>query len=167
MRRLFSLLLILSVALLASGCGRKEITTLQRKEAATLVSEANFAITLRDLPRAEGLLAKAVVLCPDTADYWLLLGNVQRRQDNRAGAKASYEQALKENKELYRREPKNGVILLQQVYIFALLGRADDAREAQANAQKNHADDRKVRAFVESKELDRILSDPGFKDLAI
>ena len=67
--------------LLAAGCKpkTKAITSLERKEAANLVSEARFAITLRDDARAEGLLAQAAQLCPDTGDYWLNLGMTRRR----------------------------------------------------------------------------------------
>ena len=65
-------LFFLAVALVlgATACKPKvktsEITSLQRKEAATLVSEAEFAMQIRDLPRAEGLFAKATALFTGT-----------------------------------------------------------------------------------------------------
>lgn len=166
MRRLLPILLSLSVGFLA-GCAPKEVTPLQRKQGANFVSEAQFAVTLRDYPRAEGLLAQAVAACPDNGDYWLSLGTVRRKLENRPGAKTAFEGALKASRDAYKRDNRNAQLLLQQVYILALLGRADDAREALDDARKNNPDNRNIRAFVEGKELDRLLADPGFKDLAI
>jgi outer membrane protein assembly factor BamD (BamD/ComL family) len=67
--RLGSVSLIWTLVLL-SGCARKEVTERDRKEAAHLVSEAQFALTFREWARAEGLFAQAVKLAP-TGDYWL------------------------------------------------------------------------------------------------
>ena len=162
------ILAALGLAVLGAGCSRhKEITSLQRKEAASLVSEAQFAVTLRDYARAEPLLAKAVALCPDTSDYFLSLGTVRRQMDNRAGAKQAYEQALDLCRDAYRRDGKNTQPLLQQIYVLALLGRMDDARDALAKAQKDHPDDATVRGIIESKQLDRLADDPGFKEKAL
>lgn len=162
------LLLVVLVAGCVTGCSRhKEVTSHQRKEAASLVSEAEFAVTLRDYARAEGLLAQAVAICPDTPEYWLNLGVMRRRLDNRAGAKDAYEQMLDLSRDIYRRDPMNADALLQQVYVLALLGRLDDARAALEKAQKNHPSDRNVRAFVESRQLDHTLEDPAFKAIAL
>jgi len=154
-------------AVLTAGCGRKEVTSLQRKQAASLVSEADFALNLRDNPRAEALLTQAVAACPDTPEYWLKLGSVRRRLDNRAGAKAAYEELLDLAKANYQRDAKNPQPLLQQVYALALLGRMDDARAVLEKAKKNHPDDRNIRAFVEDRQLDRLPDDPGFKEMAL
>ncbi|MFI5358128.1 MAG: tetratricopeptide repeat protein [Opitutales bacterium] len=165
-RRWFLLLLGL-VAGFTAGCGRKEVTSLQRKQAANLVSEAEFAVNLRDYARAEGLLAQAVAVCPDTPEYWLNLGSVRRRLGNRAGAKDAYEQMLGLARDNYRRNAKDPEPLLQQVYVLALLGRMDEARAALEKAQKDHPDDRSIRAFVESRQLDRLPEDPNFKAIAL
>ena len=55
-----SLLSLLAV----TGCKPKSasITSLQRKEAASLISEAEFALTIRELARAEKLLTQACAL---------------------------------------------------------------------------------------------------------
>ncbi len=166
MRRHFLITLGLS-AVFFTGCSRKEITPLERKQGASFVSEASFAVTLRDYPRAEGLLIQAVAVCPDTSDYWLSLGTVRRRLDNRSGAKEAFEQALKTCRESYKRDSQNSQLVLQQVYILALLGRVDEARETLAQARKDHPDDRGIRVFAENGELDRILADPGFKEQAL
>ncbi len=165
--RYFLLFLLGLSAVLTAGCGRKEVTSLQRKQAASLVSEADFALTLRDNARAETLLTQAVAACPDTPDYWLKLGSVRRRLDNRAGAKAAYEELLDLAKANYKRDAKNTQSLLQQIYALALLGRMDDARAVLEKARKNHPDDRNIRKFVEDGSLDRLPDDPAFKDMAL
>lgn len=165
-RRSFFLLLVLS-AILTAGCGRKEITSLQRKEAANLASEAQFALTLRDYARAEPLLTKAVALVPDAPELWQSLGAVRRRLGNQGGAKTAYGQMLDSARDQYKADPKKTDALFQQIYALALLGRVDDARDALAKAQKNHPDDRAIAAFVESKQFDRILEDPSFKEIAL
>ncbi len=165
--RSHSLIILGLTAVLFAGCARKEITGLQRKQAASLASEAGFAVTLRDYARAEGLLVQAVAVCPDTSDYWFNLGTVRRRLDNRSGAKEAYEEGLKAVRESYQHDPQNSPLLLQQVYVLALMGRVDEARSVLAQARKDHPDDRNLRIFVESGALDRMLADPGFKEQAL
>ncbi len=169
--KLTSLSLLVLVFTLLAGCKPKapEVTDLQRKEAANLVSEAQFAITLRDLARAEPLLAKAAQLAPDTAEYWVNLGAIRRRMDNKSGAKQAYEQALK----AYRadQDDKKDEIriegILQEVHVLALLGRADDARTRLEKALKKEPENRILKRFAEDRQLDRMLEDPGFKDVAL
>jgi tetratricopeptide (TPR) repeat protein len=166
MRRSLYVLFLLTAGLTA-GCGRKEVTALQRKEAANLASEAQFALTLRDYARAEPLLAKATELNPDAPELWQSLGVVRRKQGNKGGAKDAYKQMLDAAKARYKADNKKTDALFQQIYALALLGRADDARALLAKAQQNHPDDRAINAFADGKQLDRILEDPAFKDLAI
>ena len=86
---------------------------------------------------------------------------------NRAGAKEAYEHMRDEAHDLYHRDGKNIEALLQEVYALALLGRVDDARDALAKARKDHPDDRRLNVFSDSKQFDRILEDPAFKELAL
>ncbi|MDB6168899.1 MAG: hypothetical protein JWM88_1763 [Verrucomicrobia bacterium] len=164
MRR--SILLLLGLlAGLAAGCKPKEITPLQRKQGANFASEANFAVTVRDYARAESLLAQAVAVCPDAADYWVALAAARRRLDNRAGSRDAYEQALKVSRAAFKRDPRDPQPLLQQVYLLAILGHADDARQTLEKARTAYPESRNIRTFHESKELDRMLGDPNFKEL--
>ena len=59
--KLLRLLVTAGVLLLGAGCGgakkKKEITEANRKEASLNVSEAQFALSVRDYARAEPLLA--------------------------------------------------------------------------------------------------------------
>ncbi|MBS0663727.1 MAG: hypothetical protein JSR48_10725 [Verrucomicrobia bacterium] len=156
--------LVLVAAGLA-GCSPKEITPLERKQGASYASEAAFAANLRDFARAEGLLAQAVAVCPDTTEYWISLGTARRKLDNRSGARDAFKSALKAARAVQRRLPDNSQAVIQEVYLLALLGKDDDARSTLEKARRDHPDDRTIRLFLENKELDRLLADPGFKDL--
>src|SRR4051812_49381726 len=125
----------------------KEITDSQRKEAANHVSEAEFALTLRDYARAEPLYTKATELCPDNAQYFVNLGAVRKQLGKTREAKSAYESALKVQQQAYARDPKNGGLVLEQVYLLAVLGRTEEARAALKKGQAVHTDDQKVRGF--------------------
>jgi Flp pilus assembly protein TadD len=155
------------------GCSptSKEITSLQRKEAATLDSEAQFALQLKDLARAEGLLVKAAELCPDTGKYWVDLGSIRVRLGKKDAARTAYQGALQAY-EGAAANAKAGAApdpgpWLQQVYVLALLGRVDDARSVLAKAQKKFPESRAVRSFVEGKQIDKMIADPSFKLIAL
>ncbi len=161
--------MLVCVALLGlTGCGRKtEITPIQRKTAANFVSEAQFAVSLRDYARAEDLFAKAVKACPDTGDYWVNLGAMRKRLNDRSGAKKAYQGAVEAFHNAYTADPKQPEMVLQEVYALALLGRIDDARSTLEKARKKHPDSRGIRLFAENRQLDRIIADPSFKELAL
>ena len=164
-----SVLCLVLALLVVAGCKpkAKDIPPLQRKEAANLVSEAQFAVTLHDYARAEPLLDRATKLCPDTGDYWISLGVVRRRQGNTSGAKQAYEQARSAFHDAYEIDSTQAEAALQAVYTLALLGRTDDARKALEKAAKKQPDSRPIRNFVDSKQLDRIVADPGFREIAL
>lgn len=167
--KLLPLLLVTVALALAAGCKPKamDIPPLQRKQAANLVSEGQFALTLRDYARAEPLFEQAAKLCPDNGDYWVNLGVTRRRQGNSSGAKAAYEKARSAYHDAFEIDPKQSDALLQEVYTLALLGRADDARKALTKAQERLPDNRAIKGFTETKQLDRLLEDPGFKEIAL
>lgn len=163
-------LFFIGLAVLAGGCSRKskEISSLQRKEAASLVSEAEFALQLKDYARAEGLFAKAVELCPDTGKYGVDLGSVRVRLGKKDGAKAAYQLALKAYEdEAALPETTDAGPMLRQVYVLALLGRVADARVVLAKAHKKYPESRQVRAFVDGKQIDKMVADPAFKLIAL
>ena len=92
---------------------------------------------------------------------------VRRRMGNRAGAKDAYEKMRDEAHDLYKRDDKNTEALLQEVYALALLGRVDDARDVLTKARKKHPENRQLNVFSDSRQFDRILEDPAFKELAL
>lgn len=160
---------VCAIALLVSfGCAKKkEVSSLDLKQAANLVSEAQFATTLRDYPRAETLFQQATSLAPDDGDYWIALGNVEVRLGKRDAARKAYKQALAVFEQIAAKNKSDSQPALQQVYVLALLGRADDARALQAKLSGRYPGDRDVRAFVEGNRLERMLADPQFKSVAL
>lgn len=161
-----------AVLLAAIGCGpakKSQITELQRKEAAHHASEAQFALTLRDYARAEASLAKAVALAPDDGRLWVNLGAARVRLGNRDGAKQAYQGALKAYEadakdEKFKTDPEPW---LRQAYVLALLGRSADAQNVVSKTAENFPGHRAVRRFIEDKELDRLSSDPAFREMAL
>jgi len=161
---------LLALTLVAGpGCKPKSaaITSLQRKEAANLVSEAQFAMSIRDYARAEGLLAKATALEFDNGNYWISLGSMRVRLGRKPEAKQAYESALGAFEAAYKLNPTFAQPHLQQVYALALLGRIDRARDTLIKIEKAHPGDASVRAFVQGKQLDAMLSSPMFKEIAL
>lgn len=161
--------LALSVcALLLGGCGRKkEISEHARKEAAHLTAEADFAMNLRDWPRAESLMAKAAELCPDSGPYWVNLGGVRKRMGNRDGARSAYKKALAAYEDDAREDKANAEAWLQQVYVLALLGQTEDARKRVEKMSRQFPNSAAVRAFIDRRQLDSLLADPLFKEMAL
>ncbi|MSU49964.1 MAG: tetratricopeptide repeat protein [Opitutus sp.] len=160
--------LILCSLILGAGCSRRpKITELQRKEAAHLSAEADFALNLRDWACAEGLLAKAVQLCPDNGARWINLGVVRVKLGQKPGAKVAYQGALDAYQAEGAADPKNVEPWLKQIYVLALLGRVDEARKLLDRATKQFPESRNVRAFVEGKQLERMMADPMFKQSAL
>lgn len=163
---------LLCLGLLAglAGCGGKpEVTERQRKEADHLVAEANFALTLRDWARAEGLLAKAASLVPDNGDFWTMLGSTRVRLGQKSAARDAYLKGLK----AYEAEAALPAMKddpepwLDQVYLLAVLGRVGDARALVEKMGRQFPNHPRVRAFVGGKQLDQLLADPKFKEAAL
>jgi tetratricopeptide (TPR) repeat protein len=152
---------------LAFGCApRKQVTDRDRTEAAHLASEAQFALSIREWARAEGLLEKAVQVAP-TGDYWLSLGATRMRLNKRAGAKDAYQAALKDFANDSARHNTSPEPWVKQIYVLALLGRRDDSRAMAVKAAKLFPSDANIRAFTEPKEFEKMLSSQSFKDMAL
>jgi tetratricopeptide (TPR) repeat protein len=158
--------LLLAVALALAGCHRKEISTRDREEAANVLSEGEFAVTMKDWPRAEGLYAKAAELAPDRADTWMNLGIVRMRMNNPAGARSAYKSALSAYNAHLDHEPGDSESVIRKAYVLVILGRPDDARAAVEQAQAQHPDDRRLRGFIENKGMDAMVADPGLKSIS-
>ncbi len=162
-------LLIAVILLVTAGCKPKPkvIPSLQRKEAANLVGEAQFAVTMRDHARAEPLFEKAAKLCPDNGEYWFSLGVTRKRLGNPSGAKAAYEKARSAYHDAYEIDRNQSDALLQELYVLALLGKVDEAHAVLEKAQKKDPANVRLRSFAESKQLDRVIAEPGFKEMAL
>lgn len=164
-----ALIATVALALFVAGCGKKEISELQRKQADHFVAEAEFAITLRDWARAEGLLAQAAALVPDNGAVWTNLGSVRVRLNNKGGAKEAYLKALKayEDEAAADKAKSDPEPWLKQVYVLALLGRTNDGRALLEKTARQFPGQRNVKAFIERKQFDAMLADPNFKQGAL
>jgi Flp pilus assembly protein TadD len=160
------LALVLAAAVLFSACRAKEITSLDRKEAANIVSEAEFAATLKDWNRAEGLYVKAAALCPDEGGTWVALGVVRMRLHNAPGAREAYKSGLSAFRDEIEREPANPTPVIRAASVLVLLGRVDEAHAVVAKAYAKNPEDRELRRFVEMKAVDRMAADPGLKEVS-
>lgn len=156
--------LLLAAVLALTGCHRREITQLERDEAANVVSEAEFAATLKEWGRAEGLYAKAVQLCPDDADTWVKLGIVRMRLDDHGGARSAYKSALSAYKDYIALNPTRTQAVLHRAFVYAILGEADEARASIDKARSKNPDDRLLRSFVENGGIEKMLADPDLKN---
>jgi tetratricopeptide (TPR) repeat protein len=167
--RWIQLSLVVVLAAMAGGCGgkSKEATEHQRKQADHLLAEADFAITLRDWKRAEGLLTQAGALVPDDGGVWTSLGSVRMRLGNRSAAKEAYNLGLKAYAAAADQSKADAEPWLKQVYVLALLGKTGDARSLLDKIGKQFPGNRNVRTFIDTKQLDRMLADPQFKQLAL
>lgn len=161
------ILVLSAVALLGTACSKKEISALDRKEAANFASEADFALQIKEHARAEDLLAKATALAPDAPEYWLGLGGVRAKLGKKNEARKAYEETLAIYKGLYKKDAGDGELLIQQAYVLALLNRADDARATLEKAVKSHPTNSKIKGFITNKALEKMLADPAFKEMAI
>jgi tetratricopeptide (TPR) repeat protein len=151
----------------ASGCTRrKEVTERDRKEAAFLISEAQFAMTVREWARAEGLLVKAVAVAPQ-GDSWLSLGGVRMRLNNRDGAREAYQSALKAFEQESAQNNKASEPWVKQAFVLGLLGRKSDSQALITKAAKIFPNDAKIRALTDPKELERMFSTQNFKEMAL
>lgn len=164
------LVLAMVAVALAFGTGcrakKKEVTELQRKEAALLASEAQFAMQLRNWAEAEAALTKAVEKVPDLGPYWVSLGAMRMKLGKRSEARAAYQGALKAFETEAAEDKNDPEPWLQQVYVLALLGRADDGRALLEKIAKRFPDNRNVKLFVESK-FKEMLADPQLKEMAL
>ncbi len=158
--------LVAAAALILCACHPREITSLERKEAANIQSEADFAVTLRDWSRAEGLLAKAAALCPDQGDTWMNLGIVRMRLHNPGGARSAYKSALSAYEADSKRDKASSTSVIRRAYVLVVLGRADEARSLLNRERSDHPDDRRLRSFAESNGVAKMLADPGLKEIS-
>lgn len=158
--------------LLAPGCGarkpqQREITELDRKQAALAVSDAQFSVTMRDWAGAERSYAKATEHAPDNGAHWVSLGTARMKLNQRDAARKAYEQALAAFEAEAKQDEKNPEPALRQIYVQALVGRIETARSLQEKVRQRFPDHPEVKAFVEQKQLERTLQDPNFKEVAL
>ncbi len=160
------LALFLAAALALAGCRHREITKLDREQAANMTSEADFAVTVREWSRAEGLYAGAAKLCPDSGDIWLHLGIVRMRLNDHDGARSAYKSAASVYEQEASVEPLKSMAVIRRAYVLVILGRSDEARSMVAKAFEKHPNDLILNKFMDNKGLDKMLADPELKSIS-
>ena len=164
------LLILLSCAavLFAAGCSKKpkEVPAAVKAEAASLASEAQFAMQIREYARAEELFQRALKLREDVPEFWVSLGMSRRKQDNVDGARKAYKEALQLHADLYKtdHQPEQ---LAQQAFVLALLGKTDDALKLLEKGLKDHPDSAVMKKMADPRGLPRTFQSPDFKALAL
>lgn len=161
-------LALLLLTLAAPACRRPpEVTDSQRRQAALLASEAQFALTLRNWTEAEGKLAQAAALDPEDGELWLALGGTRMRLGRREDARTAYKASLEALAAAAEKDPRSPDAALRQVHVLALLGRTSEARDLAGRLGRSFPSHRAVRAFLDGGAVDRMVADPRFKELAL
>ncbi|MFA6962377.1 MAG: tetratricopeptide repeat protein [Opitutaceae bacterium] len=167
MKRLLTLLVCV-IVLVSTGCSKKpkEVSKVDIAQAASLASEAQFAMQIREYSRAEELIQQALKLRNDMPEYWVSLGMARRKQDDTSGARKAYEKALELHTALYKKDhaPEQ---LSQQAFVLALLGRTDEAVKLLQKGLKDHPDSPVMQKMADPRGLPRTFQTPEFKALAI
>jgi tetratricopeptide (TPR) repeat protein len=168
MRSFALLFLALAALTVIPACKKKprEYTASEKAQAANYVSEAQFAMQIREFARAEELFQKATTIRDDFPEYWVALGMARRRQDNVKGARQAYEKALGLHTERYQSD-KRPEELVQQAWVTALLGKTDAALKLLQEGSKVHPENETLRKMSTPQGLPRTFQTSQFKDLAL
>jgi tetratricopeptide (TPR) repeat protein len=157
---------VLAAVLLLASCHKRQVTKLERDEAAIDVSDADFAVTIHDWARAESMYGKAAELSPDQGDIWMNLGIARMRLHNSSGAKEAFKSALSAYKDTLASDETNSVIVLRTAYVLVVLGRFDEAHALIDHSVEKNPDDPRLKGFVQGKGLDRMQADPALKAIS-
>lgn len=166
---LFFLPLVLGMSgLLTTGCRPQpppEISATTKAEAAALVSEAQFALQIREYARAEELMRRTLKLRDDLPEYWVTLGMAAKQAGHASEARPAYEKALTIHRQRYQ-ETKRPEELGQEAWVLALLGRREEALQVLATGRKAHPDNEALRKLADPRGLARTFDTPEFKAMA-
>jgi cytochrome c-type biogenesis protein CcmH/NrfG len=157
---------VLAAALALTGCREREITSTERTQAAADVSEAEFAVTIKEYDRAEGLYAAAAKLAPDTGNIWVNLAVVRMRLHRSSDARDAYKSALTAYRQAFKHDPSDTTPVLREAYVLTILGKGDDARSLINDMRSKYPNDRTLQAFIDQKGIERMERDPGLKEIA-
>ncbi|HEY1794125.1 MAG TPA: tetratricopeptide repeat protein [Opitutaceae bacterium] len=159
-------LFLAAAAVLASGCHKNRVVTAHdREEAANLVSDAEFAVTIKDFPRAEDSYRKAAGFTPDDGEIWIRLGIVRLDLHDISGARKAYKRAVSAFQDDFGKDHTRRVSAMRAAMVLVLLGRPDEARAYAAKCADQAPGDQDLRRFVDQKGVDRILADPEMKKI--
>lgn len=156
------------VALVAVGCSKKskEVPAAVKAEAETLLSEAQFAMQIREFSRAEELIERAIKLRDDMPEYWVSLGMARRKQDDTGGARKAYKKALGLHVARYKAD-KTPEELAQQAFVLALLGQREEALKILEQGLKEFPDSQVMKKMADPRGLPRTFETAEFKALML
>ena len=158
--------------LLLAACGKreaapraepgkpKEVSRVVAAEAEGYLSDALFAVQIKDFARAEQSLAKAVKLRDDIPDWWLQLGVARKKLGKSSDARIAYKKALAIHERAYE-QTKDSQYIQGQLYILLLLDDEAEARIRLQKALRAHPDDQELKGFDRAKGIDQLLRNPG------
>ena len=159
---------LLAVALLLSfGCHKKEASKQDQLAAAEAASDAQFAMTIREYPRAQAGYKKATDLMPENGDYWLGAGIAAFKAGDKSAAKSAYKSAANAYKAAYKKDKTALGAANQYVFVEFLLHEPADAKDFLIQVAKDHPENTGLNTFVNSNQLDKMADDPHVKDLAL
>jgi tetratricopeptide (TPR) repeat protein len=157
---------VAAAALALTGCREREVTPMERTQAAADVSEADFAVTIHEYDRAEGLYAAAAKLTPDTGNIWVNLAIVRMRLHKPSDARDAYKSALAAYRQAFKHDPSDATPVVREAYVLTILGKADEARSLIDDTRAKYPGDRTLQSFVDQKGIERMEKDPGLKEVA-
>ena len=168
MKRLFTVFICVTTLALAAGCTKKlkEVDPQAEKEAKLLMSEAQFAMSIREYPRAEELIRRSIKLTDEVPEYWVSLGMTLRKQDNKDEARKAYKRALELHTLRYEisKKPEE---LAQQAFVLGLLGKTDDALKVLEKGLKEYPDSPVMKKMADPRGLPSTFKNQQFKDLTV
>jgi len=144
----------------------KDVPKLVAAEAANLVSEAAFALSVREYDRAEKSLARAVELRSDIPDWWMSLGTACKRQGKNGDARSAFKKALALYEKRYA-ATADATDLQQQLIVLVLLGREDDARKLLDRSRQKQPGQPVLKRLSDGKFVDQLLRDPNIQQLKL
>lgn len=169
-------LLVAGAVLGLAGCGGqkkdagkedprapREVPRVVAAEASGYMNDAMFAIQIKDFPRAEQSISKAVKLRDDIPDWWVTLGMVHRKQGNSGDARKAYRKALSIYERFYEKS-KDPMFIDGQIYLHVLLNEEKEARTVLEKAVRNHPDNADLQAFAKANGIDLMIKDPSTKE---
>jgi Tfp pilus assembly protein PilF len=85
---------------------------------------------------------------------------------DRSGARSAYKSAAGAYKDAFKADPADSRAVGQRAYALVILGRQDDARSEARKALKDHPDDGFLRDLVDGGQLERMIADPGVREIS-
>lgn len=163
----FNLIAMALATALLLGCHKKEVSEHDKMEAANAFSDAQFALSIKDLPRAEAGFQKAAEIVPDNADYQFNLGIAEVKLGKKSDAKGPYKAALAIYQAAYKKDNTNTAAAQQILFILLLLHENDDAKAFLSDLVKAHPENTGLAKFQSSGGVDKLADQPMIKDLAL